>query len=91
MGIAIWRRIARYQVPKSGAERGRFFTRLMPSLQVALDVGSPVVCSYGGEERHELTGMLTMGDVCARNKRPRPVTKVLSHLDWIEEEYARLW
>ena len=59
--------------------------------QVALDVGSPVVCSNGGEERHELTGLLTSGDVCARNKKPRPVTKVASHLDWIQKEYELLW
>ena len=59
--------------------------------QVALDVGSPVVCSNGSEERHELTGLLTSDDVCARDKKPRPVTKVANHLDWIQEEYEHLW
>jgi len=59
--------------------------------KVALDVGSPVVCSNGSEERHELTGLLTSDDVCARDKKPRPVTKVASHLDWIQEEYEHLW
>ena len=54
-------------------------------------MGSPVVCTDDSEERHELTGLLTSEDVCARNKKPRPVTRVASHLDWIQQEYANLW
>ena len=54
-------------------------------------MGSPVVCSNGGDERHELTGLLTSNAACARNKKPRSVTRVASHLDWIQQEYANLW
>ncbi len=54
-----------------------------------MDVGSPVVCLHcsGSSERYELTAMFASGNACVRDKRPRLVTNVATHLEWIRKKY----
>ncbi len=54
-----------------------------------MDVGSPVVCPHGSgsSKRYELTAMLASRNACARDKRPRLVTNVATHLEWIRRKY----
>lgn len=53
-----------------------------------MDTGSPIVCE-SNSGRHELSGMLTTVNVCARDTRPKVITNVAKHLKWIKKKYGK--